>query len=341
MVKFVHLLDYDIIQRGDAIRRIYDLPLTAQPDVSFRRISLKTFPTDSEKEGHTYSSKSFRLLDGLKRFFLVIMNLRVLRDADLILCSEGDYYWVLIFLGKIRIFTSKPIIWRFFFKTGSARRVLPRITSEENFQIGVVSKAQKRAFASSHVRYIPWRIDVEWFTPKTPNRDGKRHYFIPGNAQRDEEFVKRLAQVSFPSQLVRCGRSSQLKRIYHHEVETHSMLLSINPSHSEYLDFLRKSLCVMLPISDCDEPAGLTALLEALACGIPVVATDSLGISELATELPGMICLLKSDDPHAWFKAASALSVVSVSERQMAVDYVRKNHALGNESVEFRELFMS
>lgn len=338
MLKFIHLLDHDIIERGDDMRRIYDLPIAKMPEVSFKRISLKTFASDAEKEGHTYSRKSLRLLDGAKRFSLVLSNLRMLRKSDLILCSEGDYYWILILLRKVRLLNTKPTIWRFIFKSGSVQRVLPKIQSETKFRIGVVSRAQKKFLANQHVRYFPWRIDIDWFKPDTLKPSVKQHYFIPGNAYRDDEFVKRLAREEYDVGLIRCGRSSHLKTIYEDEVRDKRLSLAINPPHSEYLDLLHKSRCVLLPITECDEPAGLTALLEALACGIPVVATDSLGIQELAAELPEMIKLLKSNDPRLWYQTASELGDVPPHYRQRAIDFVRKNHAIGGGGIEFFEL---
>ncbi|HEY1051515.1 MAG TPA: hypothetical protein VGE39_17200, partial [Prosthecobacter sp.] len=58
-----------------------------------------------------------------------------------------------------------------------------------------------------------------------------------------------------------------------------------------------------LPIVKCDNPAGLTAAMEAIAAGIPLLANRCMGLTELFAECRYPVPMLENLDPAVWAKA--------------------------------------
>jgi glycosyltransferase involved in cell wall biosynthesis len=68
-------------------------------------------------------------------------------------------------------------------------------------------------------------------------------------------------------------------------------------SNQSLREFYRNAAVVVVPLVNVDFPAGITALLEAQACGRPVVVSASKGILD-ALE-PGSVVVVPCNDPAA------------------------------------------
>ena len=207
--------------------------------------------------------------------------------ADYLFCQSPHYFWALVLMNRLSFnyFKPKRTAAFFFHSDPFATKHRLLLKAPEGYSgFFVVQKQvdeliQKYPRLRGRIGHLPWKIDTDWFQP------GKKpvcaHVLCAGNVQRDENLVFRLAgKLGLP--LIRAGRTPILADHYRALKDAPDIFrLELNLDHVRYLDLLQTAACVILPIRDCDEPAGLTAALEAIACGVPVVANDSYGITPL------------------------------------------------------------
>ena len=275
---------------------------------------------------------------GQKQFFFryagllnILRHYLCLRRASVIHCGSPHYFWWLIFLNRLGLFPVRNhLVFLYNFRTDSfLRRAKWWNAAPENFRAFFVSKdqiagLQAHGIRSSGIGYQPCRVDTAWFTPAAQRRGG--YLLVPGNIRRDEEFVLRLAKIA-PLPIIRVGQMGMLKDLY----RSSPVELRFNLSHLEYRDLLQNAAAVLLPIEECDEPAGLTAALEALACETPLLANPSLEIGSLLTSAAGLAPIPVSD-PEAWATAIRAIldgSVYPSTVRLSGREFVVANHSTG------------
>jgi glycosyltransferase involved in cell wall biosynthesis len=220
-------------------------------------------------------------------FFNLLSNWRKLRKADLIYCQGPHYFWALALLKRFLpwLFAPRKVV-AFFFHSHpfAAKQALLSKASEAYAPFFIVRRQIEELEGEfpeleGRLHYSPWKIDTDWFHPA--QNPARSHIVCPGNVQRDEDLVLRLAG-RLPLTLVRTGRMPFLETHYRSLENSPGIFrLERNVSHRRYRELLQNAACVILPIRACDEPAGLTAALEAIACGIPIAANDSYGITPL------------------------------------------------------------
>lgn len=238
-------------------------------------------------------------------FLLIWRNRSALRRARMIYCLNGMHYTVLLLLSRWGLFcTEGKTVRRVAYHDAALERLASGLkTASPAFQIECITSDQFAAITSrlgrDRVLLRPWKIDTEWFQPA----EGvpKTRILLPGNISRDESIVAPLLHRGFS--ITRIARIPSLQARFADEIANPRFELVTNASHRDYLGHLHAAPVVLLPIVPCDNPAGLTAAMEAISAGVPVLANHSMGLTELFAECRYPVPMLRSLDPDAWARA--------------------------------------
>lgn len=238
-------------------------------------------------------------------FSLIVSNFGTLSRARMIYCLDGMHYALLMLLSRAGMFrTEGKIIRRVAFHDTAWKNLASRLQKAASaFQIECITREQfdsaSSQLGSHRVISRPWKIDTGWFHPE-PDALHLRAV-LPGNISRDESIVPPLLHHGIS--ITRIARIPSLEQRYAAEIADPRFELVTNVSHRDYLDHLHAAPAVLLPIIPCDGSAGLTAAMEAISAGIPVIANRSMGLTELFAECHYPIPMLDNLDPAAWAKA--------------------------------------
>jgi hypothetical protein len=232
-----------------------------------------------------YSRKRCGTLRRLSAAFrLVWKNYATLRQARMIYCLNGMDYTVLLLLSRCGLFrTEGKIIRRVAYHDTALQRLATSLqTAAPAFQVECITNEQfaatSRQLGPHRVILRPWKIDTDWFQPVAP----LLHSGLS---------ITRIARI--PSVHTRFAS----------EIANPRFELVVNASHREYLEYLHAAPMELLPIMPCDNPAGLTAAMEAISAGVPVLANHSMGLTELFSECRYPVPMLHNLDPDDWARA--------------------------------------
>ncbi|WP_395743754.1 glycosyltransferase [Prosthecobacter sp.] len=262
-----------------------------------------TFEDDEELEREYIRRQTGALRRMRASLGLIFRNRGALRQADMIYCLDGMHYNLLLLLARAGLFRARgKIIRRLAFHDSILKTLAPLLKKAAGgFQIEFISHEQcARAagqIAAERVVHRTWKIDCEWYhPPAVVAAEGPA--LLTGNASRDDAMVDGLLQRGM--RVTRIGRSDRLAaRFAAHEANPNFRLIT-NASHVVYREVLQASSVVLLPILECDDPAGMTAALESMASGIPVIANRSMGLSELFAACEYPVAMMENRDPEAW-----------------------------------------
>ena len=244
-------------------------------------------------------------------FRLIAQNYASLRRSSMIYCLDGMHYAFLLLLSKCGLFCAEgKSIRRFVFHNTALQRLASSLrNASPGFQVECIT-AEQFAVASQQVgahRVVlrPWKIDTGWFQPVEDVP--KTRALLPGNISRDESIVAPLLHRGLS--ITRIARVESLNTRFATEIADPRFDLVMNASHRDYLGHLHAAPVVLLPIVPCDNPAGLTAALEAIAAGVPVLANRSMGLTELFSACHYPVPMLDNLDPDAWARACHQIEV--------------------------------
>lgn len=137
---------------------------------------------------------------------------------------------------------------------------------------------QTRAAYPVHARRmasLPWGADIAFYDQLRPlsQRFGKGFFISAGKANRDHDALAQAADGLELQMLIVCSDNCRP----HGKLPANVNVLS-NPtghalSYLELLSVYRESRAVVIPLVDVDALAGLTSLIDAMACGKPVIMT--------------------------------------------------------------------
>ena len=236
---------------------------------------------------------------------LILRHYPTLHRAHMIYCLDGMHYALLLMLARAGLFrTAGKIIRRVAFHDTAWQNLASKLRdAPAAFQIECITHEQfvsaANQLSAQRVIARPWKIDTHWFQP-APDAP-KTRALLPGNISRDEAIVPPLLHQGIS--ITRVARLAHLAQHYAKEIADPRFELVTNVSHRDYLALLHSAPAVLLPIVPCDGSAGLTAAMEAIAAGVPVIANRSMGLSELFAECQYPVRMLDSLDPIAWKQA--------------------------------------
>jgi glycosyltransferase involved in cell wall biosynthesis len=150
---------------------------------------------------------------------------------------------------------------------------------------------------------IPHGVAVDFFTPRTyPIReDGKTHCITVGTWQRDYETVYQVAETLLNSSIV-FNIVSQ-KEIENFAQQPPNVTVYSGLSDKELLALYHQSDLLFLPLKDA---TANNAILEALACGLPIVASDLQAVRNYVPEEASY--LVKNNDVESFKQAIVTLA---------------------------------
>lgn len=243
----------------------------------------------------------------------LVSQRRKLGQLSHVYCLEGIHFNLLMILARTPFFRPRgKSIRRFAFRDRAIARIAPLLQrSDSGFQVDYITMEQverARQFVDEkRVVLHPWKVDVEWYRPSEGNATPKqcKKILLAGNMFRSDALVEPLLNKGLS--ICRVGRQGRLGERFAHLRAHSGFELLINAPHTKYLEVLRGAEAVLLPIEPCDEPAGLTAAMEAVACARPVLANRSVGIAELFRQCDYPIPLIDGLSSEAWFRAITDL----------------------------------
>lgn len=207
------------------------------------------------------------------------------RDAGQVfhfLYGENSY----CYLGRLKKFGKpKPIVCTYHLPQEKFRRIVYDTRPIRRLDaVVVVSTVQRDIFSDlvgqDRIHYIPHGVDVQYFQPPTtPAKSNKFRCLFVGSHLRDFDVLTAAARilrgkeiefvvVTSPSEY---GRFSGLDNV--------TLLNGV--SDKELLALYQSSQLFVMPVTDATTN---NALLEAMACGLPTIMTDIVGIRDYVDE---------------------------------------------------------
>ena len=128
------------------------------------------------------------------------------------------------------------------------------------------------------VRRILFQVDEQFFTPASPDGPGEGVVSV-GRELRDYPVLfDAMENTDVPVTVVASSSWSRREDQTAGRKVPANVTLRKGLSSVELRDLYRRAAVVVVPLQNVDWPAGVTALLEAQACGRPVVVSASEGI---------------------------------------------------------------
>lgn len=166
---------------------------------------------------------------------------------------------------------------------------------------------------TQNVYYIPHGIDVDFFTPDCPEPRDPNYCLFVGNWLRDFDTLKSVARIlKDRTPNVRLEVVTPQRNLHHFEgtdIQTYSGI-----SDEELRHKYRKASVLIQPLLDC---TANNSALEAMACGLPVVATDIGGIRDYLTDECAVFC--ERGDAECMVDAVLALLSNETQRNRMGV----------------------
>jgi len=157
----------------------------------------------------------------------------------------------------------------------------------------VMSNAQRPIFDGilppDRVRFIPHGVDTDYYLPpeavsssnSPASSEGRTRFFCAGRMLRDYPTLAKTASIL-------AGRNAAIEIIILAKPEIADLFTGIENtkilsgvSDKELLRLYQSSDALIMPLQDC---TANNVLLEAMACGLGVVATDLLGVRDYTNE---------------------------------------------------------
>jgi len=154
-------------------------------------------------------------------------------------------------------------------------------------------------FHPSHVSFVPHPVDHRFFHPAPLGNT----ILCPGNHMRDEEVVGAIQKAGI-AQVVRCTTHRGIL-LYHRRQRT-GVEVYCCKSMSDVLKLYHRSKIVILPVVPDIIPAGITSMLEAMACARVVIAPRcKAAAGNMQDGVNGVI--LSGHSPNEWIECIKNL----------------------------------
>lgn len=156
----------------------------------------------------------------------------------------------------------------------------------------LVSESQRRHFLgllpAERIYIVPHGIDAEFFKPRADDHREPICITVGGHLRDFETFGKaiKLVRSAMPgTRFIAIG--ARRAGGNHDRLESDDVEYIDDVSDRELRDLYASSLLAIFPFRDT---TANNAVLEAMACGLPIVATDVGGIREYVPEAAGLFC---------------------------------------------------
>lgn len=300
---------YLIRHRGAGPRRFLEPTTALEPAATL--LVEKCYDTDEAYEATPQRGDLTRRLSGALK--LLLQNHHLIRSSSTLCCLDGLHFNLLLMLAQAKLLSTRgKVIRRYAFRDRALLRLAPWLKrAPAGFGIDYITHDQvQRGTAlvgKNRVHLLPWKVDTEWYQPNGEVAAADAPLFLPGNAHRKDEMVFPLLAAGH--HVTRAGRPGKLTEVFAKRPLNAGFDLLINRGHPEYREHLQSARAVVLPIEPCDEPAGLTAAMEAIACEVPLITNRSMGVSELLEECEYPIPAVPDLEPATWLAAIAQVDL--------------------------------
>jgi glycosyltransferase involved in cell wall biosynthesis len=242
---------------------------------------------------------------------------RMRNEIDILYVADGNLFFILI-LHLIGLYRPKIVRWRYTprktfewwkFRELSNTSFLFRGTDLLLCLTNRATRAYKLEMNFLDVMQLDWGVDTKLFTP------GKRDsnfFFACGKTNRDySSLVLQAHLINGPIHLViheSFLEGFDLPVNVHVGDGTPDLQNDRGISYPLLLKrYFHKALALLIPLKTSDDDsAGMTNLLEAMACGLPVVMTRS-GALDINIEDLGIGIYVDPSEPNGWASACNWL----------------------------------
>jgi glycosyltransferase involved in cell wall biosynthesis len=119
----------------------------------------------------------------------------------------------------------------------------------------------------TRVILFPYVVDSQFFQFSNYSQR-KEFLLVPGDNERDEGLVQELS-LALPYKIVRITREQNNLQAYN--LSKHKVELKYNISFLELRELYQRAAAIIIPLRTKNHASGQTSVLEAIACGAPVL----------------------------------------------------------------------
>ncbi|MDX2231985.1 MAG: glycosyltransferase family 4 protein [Leptolyngbyaceae cyanobacterium bins.349] len=148
----------------------------------------------------------------------------------------------------------------------------------------------------SRLFYLPEQIDVDFFCPGPPAADKSRPVIASVGLEKRDYKILAQATADLEVDVKISGFSRDVRPL----AKSFPKILPANMSRrfyawTELVQLYRDADIVVVSLFESIDSAGITTLLEAMACGRPVISTETKGLADYL-QTPGTVMTIKPGD---------------------------------------------